>query len=213
MSPVSGRILLIRHGRTIWNETGYLQGQTDVPLSRAGHEKTASLATHLSEAYDIKTVITSPLKRSLTTAEYIAKESEVADYSIESDFQERSFGRYEGELARVAFDTLPAIHPRSPTFDPTAAPPGGESVLENNRRVMESWSDLVSEMGSGETVVLVTHTTPIRLILGAINGDDVTTAVRNHQQSTGEATALSVEGADISIKGRETTNRNHSRRR
>lgn len=196
---MTGRILLVRHGQTAWNDRGYLQGQTDVPLSDAGHAEATQLATHLATAYDITEVITSPLRRAATTADYVAAEAGIASCLVDGNLQERSFGRYEGEPAIAAFDELPAMHPRSSAFEPAAAPPGGESVLDVSKRVTDSWTELVARMGTGKAVAVVTHTTPIRLILGKVNNEDVPAAVRNRQQSTAAAIDLRVDNTDVSL--------------
>lgn len=67
------KLYLIRHGETIWNEKGLWQGITDVPLNEKGREQAKKLANSLER---VDAIYSSPLKRSLETAEEIARRFE-----------------------------------------------------------------------------------------------------------------------------------------
>ncbi|WP_310831679.1 histidine phosphatase family protein [Paenibacillus pedocola] len=62
---------LIRHGSTLWNKEGRIQGHTDNPLDEEGLEQAAALAERLSmETWDY--IYSSDLLRARQTAEVIA---------------------------------------------------------------------------------------------------------------------------------------------
>jgi broad specificity phosphatase PhoE len=89
-------IFLLRHGRSLGNENGFLQGQQDVPLTDEGREQVRLLAERWSEdqiGFDL--IITSPLSRASETAGIIAKK---LDCPVEQDplLMERNTGSLSG---------------------------------------------------------------------------------------------------------------------
>lgn len=89
------RIGLIRHGSTLWNKTGRVQGLTDNPLDEEGLEQAARLAENLSgERWD--RIYASDLLRARQTAEIIAKRLGIAEITLDSRLQEMNAGLIEG---------------------------------------------------------------------------------------------------------------------
>ena len=64
------QLILIRHGETLWNKEGRVQGISDVELSTVGIEQARLLALSLKDQ-PICAIHASPLKRALKTAEII----------------------------------------------------------------------------------------------------------------------------------------------
>jgi broad specificity phosphatase PhoE len=64
-------VYLIRHGRTELNAAGVLRGRLDPPLDSVGHAEAAALGT-LFQQVPLTTLISSPLRRAIQTAEPIA---------------------------------------------------------------------------------------------------------------------------------------------
>ena len=67
-TPLAGRLILVRHGRTEWSENGRHTGVTDLPLLPEGEEDGRRLGRRLEE-YDIAVALTSPRQRARRTAE------------------------------------------------------------------------------------------------------------------------------------------------
>jgi len=67
----SARLLLIRHGETVWNHDGRFTTHSDVPLSEVGVAQALDAAEALA-ATPIARIYSSPLQRALVTAETIA---------------------------------------------------------------------------------------------------------------------------------------------
>jgi broad specificity phosphatase PhoE len=90
------RIFLLRHGRSLGNENGFLQGQQDVPLTDEGRKQAQLLAKRWFED-DIRfnLILTSPLSRASETAGIIASK---LGSTVEEDplLMERNVGDLSG---------------------------------------------------------------------------------------------------------------------
>ncbi len=86
---------LVRHGETIWNRQGKLQGHSDSDLTEEGIEKIKELAEELKEIH-FDAVFSSDLLRAQRTAEIIAVERKLAVNTTHL-LRERRFGKNEGK--------------------------------------------------------------------------------------------------------------------
>ena len=85
----------IRHGRTDWNESGRIQGTTDVPLNDNGREDARKAGEMLKDIpYEI--VYSSPLSRAYETA--LLANIHQKDIIVMDDLKERSYGSFEGKM-------------------------------------------------------------------------------------------------------------------
>ncbi len=160
MKPL--RLLLVRHGQTAWNVEHRFQGQADIPLNPTGHKQAAALAQRLQHEA-IQAIITSNLQRAQATAQAIASALKLRPQP-EPRLRELSFGTWEGL-------TYGAIQQQAPTTllawrkDPLSVPPPeGETLTQMINRVRDIWKELKTTY-SGQTVVLVAHGGPLRLLL------------------------------------------------
>lgn len=196
---MTSSVHLVRHGRTAWSDAGRLQGWNDVPLSPDGHTEAETLAAYLADQ-DVSTVVTSPTQRAADTATPIARATG-APVVRNPDWRERLFGRVEGRSAGDVFAANPPIHPRSDAFDPTAAPPDGESVEDVSRRVTAAWNTVVNRVRDIETsMVVVTHVTPIRLVLGILREVPLAEAMQTPSPATGSVTTIDVAGSSVTLE-------------
>ncbi len=152
-------LYLVRHGQTAWNEDGRIQGQTDTALSEAGKLEAEELARWLDrQTFDA--VVSSDLTRARATAAILVPDTEVQTLP---ELRELHFGQWEGRtLAEVRAEDREhwTLWMRNP-FE--HAPPGGETLLQLADRI-----DRVLEAihaFEGDRVLLVTHQTPIQMIL------------------------------------------------
>ncbi|WP_404382815.1 histidine phosphatase family protein [Knoellia locipacati] len=95
-----GRIVLVRHGKTEWSESGQHTGTTDIPLTEQGEADAATLAQRLS-GYDVGLVLSSPMQRARRTAEIAGYTAEVDDDLVEWDY-----GAYEGRTTKEIREEL-----------------------------------------------------------------------------------------------------------
>ncbi|HEX8581069.1 MAG TPA: histidine phosphatase family protein, partial [Acidimicrobiales bacterium] len=82
----AGRVLLVRHGQSVWNAEGRWQGQLDPPLSDVGAEQARAAAAHLD---GVVAVATSDLDRARRTAEILAEALGVGPAIVEPGLRER----------------------------------------------------------------------------------------------------------------------------
>ena len=66
------KLILVRHGETIWNKENKIQGITDIGLNERGIEQAEKLAYSLQKE-ELDAIITSPLRRAYDTAQAIGK--------------------------------------------------------------------------------------------------------------------------------------------
>jgi len=88
-------ITLLRHGESVANAKGLLQGQSDWPLTDTGVQQARRLAKQWeanSNAFDL--IIASPLSRARETAREISKTLQLP-VIFDRDWRERNFGSYE----------------------------------------------------------------------------------------------------------------------
>jgi ribonuclease H / adenosylcobalamin/alpha-ribazole phosphatase len=154
--------LLLRHGQTEMSAQRRFAGRGDIPLTSAGLSQAAAAATRLAERGGIDGVVTSPLSRALRTAEVVADTVGVP-LAVDPDLVETDFGDWEG----LTFGEVLARWPDEMAAwqaDASAAPPGGESFAAVAKRV-EAALDRLLTGRKGQTVVVVSHVTPIKTLV------------------------------------------------
>ena len=154
--------VLLRHGDTRLSPEHRLSGQGDVPLSADGTRQAKAAACRLANCAGIDAIVTSPLRRAATTAAIAASELGLTA-ATDDDLRETDFGEWEGF-------TLAEIQQRWPAavaawqHNPEQAPPGGESFADTARRVQQACDRLLRDH-RGQTVLVVSHITPIKILL------------------------------------------------
>ncbi|ELP87662.1 phosphoglycerate mutase, putative [Entamoeba invadens IP1] len=86
-------LILVRHGETEWNLSGFIQGCTDIPLSSNGRLQAVEVSESLTNSFDV--IYTSPLQRALDTAKAISNGK--FPIIIDDKFREVPFGNWEGK--------------------------------------------------------------------------------------------------------------------
>lgn len=163
--------VLLRHGETALTPQKRFSGSggSDPELSPAGRRQAAAVAEALAARGTVQTVISSPLRRCRETAQAVADRLGL-DVTVEEGLREVDFGAWEGL-------TFAEVRERFPDDlqgwldSPKAAPTGGgESFMAATRRISATRDRLLAAH-AGRTVLLVTHVTPVkimvRLALGA----------------------------------------------
>ena len=156
------RLVLARHGATEHSAEKRLSGRNDLPLVAAGRQQAADLAAR--SFGDVAAIISSPLRRARETAAAIAGVLDLP-VSVDDNLAEVDFGSFEG----LTFAEARAAYPDE--FDawvgsPEMAPPRGESFAALARRVRRGRDAIVAKYPDA-TVLVVTHVTPIKMLVRA----------------------------------------------
>jgi probable phosphoglycerate mutase len=165
------RLVLVRHGETELTAQGRYSGRGDVPLSYKGQLQAVATAARVTTvASEVTAVLSSPLSRCVATAEAIAADTH-SPVRIVPDLIECDFGQWEGLTFAEVRDRWPAELDEW-LASAAVAPPGGESFEDVAKRVRGVVSGLLERYPS-QTLVVVSHVTPIKLILrDALAGGD-----------------------------------------
>lgn len=161
-------LLLMRHGQTEWNKAMRTQGRTDIPLDETGRMQAAHAAERLKDAR-LDAVYTSPLLRARQTAEAVAAPHglPVIPHAL---LVERDFGVWEGE----EFSALNSKYPdgiRLWREDPVAyTPERAETLADVLERATVFLEELRARHGEEETVLVVSHSIPLRLMVAHLIG-------------------------------------------
>jgi 2,3-bisphosphoglycerate-dependent phosphoglycerate mutase/probable phosphoglycerate mutase len=160
-------IWLVRHGQTELNKARRYQGATDSPLTPFGLRQAEALARRLRRI-PFKVAVVSPFLRTRLTAETILGDRD-APILDDARWNETHHGRWEGLTYREVGARFPeeAVARFADALHGRAA--GGESLGEVARRVEEGWSALL-HTNPGGRVLVVTHATPVQLVLCATAG-------------------------------------------
>ncbi|MCU7725804.1 bifunctional RNase H/acid phosphatase [Actinoplanes sp. KI2] len=158
------RFILVRHGETALTKQGRYSGRGDVPLSDEGQAQAMAAGGRVAGiSRDVTAVLSSPLARCVRTAELVAAEVGGVPVTVVDDLIECDFGVWEG----LTFAEVQARWPEEMAAwlaSTAVAPPGGESFEAVAKRTRAAMATAVGAYAGG-IVVIVSHVSPIKLIL------------------------------------------------
>ncbi|KQB86925.1 histidine phosphatase family protein [Corynebacterium lowii] len=150
------RLIMARHGQTVYNATRRMQGQLDTALSEEGIRQ-AREAARLLEGRGITRVVASDLERATVTAQIIAEHLGL-EVSTDVRLRETHLGQWQGKTHQEVDGELPGARAIW-RHDASWAPPEGESRLEVARRARPVVEELMSSFPEWDdaAVLLVAH--------------------------------------------------------
>lgn len=154
--------LLLRHGQTALSVERRFAGRGDVPLTDTGRQQAAAAAGALAARGGVDLIVTSPLGRARRTAETVAERTG-AGLTVDDGLAETDFGAWEG----LSFAEVRAGWPdemKAWLADADVAPPAGESFAAVAVRVDAALDRLLAAY-QGQTLVVVSHVTPIKTLV------------------------------------------------
>jgi probable phosphoglycerate mutase len=158
-------LVLIRHGPTEWNESGLVQGRSDIALSAAGRAEVESW--RVPEDFAAFDWVSSPLGRARETAEILYGTTVPTDPRlVEMDWAAWE-GRTLGDLRAEIGNLMTAWEARGLDF----RAPGGESPREVQARVLPFMAERAR---TGRPTVAVCHRGVIRAVYAMATGWDMT---------------------------------------
>lgn len=187
------KLVLVRHGESVWNKKNLFTGWTDVDLSIKGiHEAQEAGRLLKNKKLDFQIAFTSVLKRAVHTLEYILKETNESVPVVKAyELNERHYGALQGlnkeamalkygeeqvQLWRRSFATRPPMltemDERNPQKDPLYKDvpkeklPLGESLEDTIKRVVPFYEkEIVPHLKNNENVLVVAHGNSLRALV------------------------------------------------
>jgi probable phosphoglycerate mutase len=157
------RLILVRHGETVWHKENRYAGRTDVALTSKGVEQAERLACWARGA-GLTGVWSSPLSRARLTAQGAAEAANVS-LQVDERLVEIDFGRGEGLTGAemtVAFPFERAAFLQDPVANFL---PEGEDPREAAQRGVKALRSIAMASGQGSKTLVVAHSTLLRLVL------------------------------------------------
>ncbi len=163
------KVIIVRHGRTLWNSTGRFQGQSDIELSEEGLSQAQKLADNFPVNH-IDAVYSSNLKRAFITGKMIADKFQVPITPVEG-LREISFGLWEGLTYEQIHNKWPQEIETMFSRPDTIGMPEGESFMQVQERGVAALDAIIAQNfieGKDKTVVLTAHGGIIRTLLAHV---------------------------------------------
>jgi probable phosphoglycerate mutase len=156
--------LLLRHGATAHTVEKRFSGSNgeDPPLADEGERQARAAAERIAGAGAPDVIVSSPVRRARQTADIVAAAVGMPVTEV-PDLRESAFGEWEGLTFAEAREGWPELL-ASWLSDPTVAAPGGESFADVRRRVLLARDKLLARHPH-KTVLVVTHVTPIKILV------------------------------------------------
>ncbi|PWH16162.1 MAG: 2,3-diphosphoglycerate-dependent phosphoglycerate mutase [Anaerolineae bacterium] len=188
------KLVLVRHGQSVWNLENRFTGWTDVGLTEQGVQEAINAGKMLrDQGYQFDIAFTSVLKRAIKTLWIILEEMNLEWLPVINAWQlnERHYGALQGlnkaemavkygeaqvKLWRRSYDVPPPAldwdDPRHPRFDPRYASlsreqlPSCESLKDTVHRMLPYWfSDIAPTIKSGKRVLISAHGNSLRALV------------------------------------------------
>ena len=162
------RIILVRHGQTDWNRVERFRGRVDIPLNKTGLTQARNTSKFIRLKWKPSIIYSSPLKRAMQTAQYIAEESELVVNPVDG-LIDIDYGKWQGlspEEVRLNWPEMLSNWYKHPAI---VQIPDGETLKETQCRGMNLVNDLC-KVHIDDNIVLVSHTVVNRLIILDILG-------------------------------------------
>jgi 2,3-bisphosphoglycerate-dependent phosphoglycerate mutase len=191
---VPGKLVLVRHGQSIWNVENLFTGWTDVDLSDLGCQEARQAGRELArEGLVPEIVFTSVLKRAIRTQWLMLDELDLLWLPVERDWRlnERHYGALQGlnktqtverhgetqvKIWRRSYDIPPPPlsldDERHPRFErryagvPPQLLPATESLKDTLARVLPYWNSRIApELRTGRNVLVAAHGNSLRAMV------------------------------------------------
>lgn len=186
-------VYIIRHGETVWNAAGKLQGRADIELNEQGRELAGRLGEQLEElAFD--RIYSSPLIRAYETACLIRGHRNIPIIRDER-LCEISFGEMEGIHYREWMDEKSPYRSFFQEPGKYMPPSGGESLAQVCERTKAFLQEVVeAEYAEMERIMIVGHGAVNKGLMCHMEGNTTATYWGDGLQKNCEATIFEYDG-------------------
>ena len=152
------KIILVRHGETLFNQLGLTQGWCDSPLTEKGIGQVRTARKNLADI-PIDEAYSSPSERACDTAEIIL-EGRGIELRRDKRLKEINFGYFEGSTNSMR---IQIVSPGGPRMGTGYRKYGGEDPEDVVRREMEFLNTILGD--EEKTVLLAGHGASLNLLL------------------------------------------------
>lgn len=152
-------IYIVRHGRTVWNKAGLIQGSSDVELLQEGIDMAIETGQGLAEV-EFNAVYSSPLSRAVNTAQLIMEardEESRVDIQVSMNLSEMGFGVLEGEKYVPPGEEGGLLEGFWDAPDTYVAPEGGDSFADVIERAAAFVKHVEAVHSDDERILVVAH--------------------------------------------------------
>ncbi len=161
-------LILVRHGETDWNVAEVFRGRIDIELNETGIRQAELLAEYLSTGR-LEAVYSSPLKRALKTAEYIAGFHHIG-VTASPGLVDFDYGKWQGLAHQQVKKTYPELYADWLNCPGKVVMPDGESLDDVRKRAVALVDEVVARHYG--RVVLVAHRVVNKVLICALLGLD-----------------------------------------
>jgi probable phosphoglycerate mutase len=162
------RLVLLRHGRTAWNDAGRAQGHADVPLDDTGGAQAKAVAPVMAALAPVA-IWSSDLTRAAQTAAHVAAEARLEPV-LDPRLREFDVGPHRTGLTNEQYA---AAHPQEHAAllaGETGSIPGRETRDDVLARFLPALTAYADGLGDGETGIVVSHGAALRVAVPAFLG-------------------------------------------
>lgn len=167
---MSLKVYFLRHGETIYSQTGGFCGALDPELTPEG----SLMAKAFAEAYrDLPwtAIYASPMKRTITTAKPLC-DAIGMEMQLRDGLKEINYGKWEGQTAEFVKQNYSDDYVRWLTEPAWNPPTAGETSVQIASRAMLIISEVEAKYLTGN-VLIVSHKATIRIMLCSLLGIDL----------------------------------------
>ena len=193
-------VLLLRHGATPLTPQKRFSGvgSSSLGLSADGHDQAQRAAkSTLVRGAGLVEIICSPLRRCTETAEILAAELGM-HVRVEPDLREMDFGKWEG----LTYAEVEKRHPNDLAAwkqSAAVAPTGSSETFSEVFDRMATLAERLATRYAGESVLAVTHVTPIKaLVAQALNAP--ASALFRMELSSASYSRIAYTGSEASVR-------------
>ncbi|MCJ7576226.1 MAG: histidine phosphatase family protein [Dehalococcoidia bacterium] len=195
------KLILARHGETMWNVEKVFRGRADVGLDDVGIKQAELLGKYLSN-WELEAIYASPIRRALETANIVARYQKVS-VRIAEGLTDFDFGEWQSLSEQQVRRLYPDLFNEWHNNPDKVRMSGGESLEDVRRRAVEVVNDIVSRHQGN--VLLVSHRVVIKVLICCLLGLD-NSHFRNIDQDVGGITIFDyVDGRFVLTRHNDTS--------
>ena len=161
------KVYLARHGQTEWNKKLTFRGRIDIPLNEGGHREAEAIAEVLKDK-NIHAIYTSPLRRSIETAQPTARFFHLDIVPVEG-LIDISYGEWEGLTFNEVKEKYKDHYAQWEKRPDLVRFPHGETLDEVTERSFSAFKDIVEE-NPGQSILIIPHRVINKVVLCALLG-------------------------------------------